>query len=54
MDTASNKLITPGFIIFGALTIAGIAVWVYQLMNGLGITGMSNSNSWGLYITKKF
>lgn len=51
MDTASNKLITPGFIIFGALTIVGIAVWVYQLMNGLGITGMSNSNSWGLYIT---
>ena len=22
-----------------------------QLANGLGITGMSNGNSWGLYIT---
>ena len=34
-----------------ALTIAAFICWVMQQMNGLGITGMNNSNSWGLYIT---
>ena len=33
-----------------ALTIAGVCAWVYQLIGGLGVTGMSNANSWGLYI----
>lgn len=36
--------------VFGALTIVGIACWIYQLMGGLGVTGMSNTTSWGLYI----
>ena len=38
-------------VVLAALTIAGVAAWVYQLMNGLGVTGMSNGTSWGLYIT---
>ena len=36
--------------VLGVLVAAGVACWVYQLMNGLGVTGMSNANSWGLYI----
>lgn len=36
--------------VLGVLTIAGIAAWVYQLIEGLGATGMSNGVSWGLYI----
>lgn len=36
--------------VFGALTLVGIACWIFQLVNGLGITGMSNSTSWGAYI----
>ncbi len=32
------------------LVIAGVGTWVYQLINGLGVTGMSNANSWGAYI----
>ena len=42
-----NKLLTGIFVVLG---VAGIAAWVYQLMGGLGVTGMSNANSWGLYI----
>ncbi len=38
-------------IVFAILTLAGIAAWVYQLIGGLGVTGMSNGTSWGLYIT---
>ncbi len=37
--------------VLAALALVGIAAWVYQLMNGLGVTGMSNGTSWGLYIT---
>lgn len=36
--------------VLGAVALVGIAVWIFQLMNGLGVTGMNNSNSWGLYI----
>ncbi len=42
-----NKLLTG---IFAVLGVAGIAAWAYQLAGGLGVTGMSNANSWGLYI----
>ena len=37
--------------VLGALTAAGVAAWIYQLAGGLGVTGMSNGTSWGLYIT---
>lgn len=40
----------PAFLVAGALTLVGIGFWVYQLVCGLGVTGMSNANSWGLYI----
>ena len=32
------------------LSVAGIAAWIYQLVCGLGVTGMSNITSWGMYI----
>ena len=38
-------------IVLGVLTVAGVAAWIYQLVGGLGVTGMSNGTSWGLYIT---
>ncbi|MEG0015240.1 NrfD/PsrC family molybdoenzyme membrane anchor subunit [Gordonibacter sp.] len=37
--------------VLGVLTLAGLAAWVYQLVFGLGVTGMNNGTSWGLYIT---
>ena len=47
----SDQIKKPAFILFAALAIVGIGCWVFQLVAGLGITGMSNTNSWGLYIT---
>ena len=37
--------------VLGVLALAGVAAWIYQLANGLGVTGMNNGTSWGLYIT---
>jgi molybdopterin-containing oxidoreductase family membrane subunit len=50
MQTTSKARI-PVIIILALITVAGIAAWVYQLMNGLAVTGMNNGTSWGLYIT---
>ena len=38
-------------IVCAVLTVIGVVAWIFQLVNGLGVTGMNNSNSWGLYIT---
>ena len=35
----------------GVLALGGVGVYVYQLMFGLGVTGMNNSTSWGLCLT---
>lgn len=37
--------------VLGCLALLGLAAWVYQLTNGLVVTGMRNIVSWGLYIT---
>ena len=37
--------------VLGALVVAGVAAWIYQLANGLGVTGISKGVSWGLYIS---
>ncbi|MBR2790167.1 MAG: polysulfide reductase NrfD, partial [Eggerthellaceae bacterium] len=50
METTAKKL-NVGIIVAAAIAVLGVVVWIYQLANGLGITGMSNGNSWGLYIT---
>lgn len=49
MKTSPRFTLAVG--VLGALTVAGIAAYVWQLMNGLGVTGMNNGTSWGLYIT---
>lgn len=49
MQTSTKTKAAIG--VLGALAAAGVAAWIYQLVNGLGVTGMSNSTSWGLYIT---
>lgn len=36
--------------ILAALTLVGFGAWVFQQVYGLGVTGMSNGTSWGLYI----
>ena len=46
----SSKL-KAAYGVLGALTVAGVAAWIYQLIGGLGVTGMNNGTSWGLYIT---
>ncbi|MFA5535923.1 MAG: NrfD/PsrC family molybdoenzyme membrane anchor subunit [Bacillota bacterium] len=33
------------------LALLALGAWIYQLTNGLGVTGMNNVVSWGLYIT---
>lgn len=43
-----TSLVLLGVLV--ALIIAGIAAWVYQMNQGLQITGLSNPVSWGLYI----
>jgi molybdopterin-containing oxidoreductase family membrane subunit len=45
------KKAIPAIIVLSIITIAGIAAWIYQLANGLAVTGMNNGTSWGLYIT---
>lgn len=32
------------------LALAGVVAWIYQLVAGLGVTGMNNATSWGMYI----
>lgn len=44
---SSRKLL---LIIPAVLALVGLVAYIYQLINGLQITGMSNVNSWGLYI----
>ncbi|MBQ6390348.1 MAG: polysulfide reductase NrfD [Eggerthellaceae bacterium] len=48
MQTKGFSKVAMG--VFGALTLVGIACWIFQLIGGLGVTGMSNTTSWGLYI----
>lgn len=46
----SKTFSKPVLGVFAALAVIGVACWIYQLMSGLAVTGMSNANSWGLYI----
>ncbi|WP_139652101.1 NrfD/PsrC family molybdoenzyme membrane anchor subunit [Raoultibacter phocaeensis] len=49
MKTSNAFKVTAA--VLGVLTVVGVAAWIYQLMGGLGVTGMNNGTSWGLYIT---
>lgn len=48
MTSVKNKRII--LITAAVLLIVGAACWIIQTMTGLGITGLTNSFSWGLYI----
>lgn len=39
----------PVALALAVLVAAGIAAWIYQLVAGLGVTGMNNGSSWGIY-----
>jgi molybdopterin-containing oxidoreductase family membrane subunit len=47
----TNKARIPVIIILALIAVTGIVAWIYQLTNGLAVTGMNNGASWGLYIT---
>ena len=40
-----------GFLVTGLLMIAGFVAWIYQYKEGLVLTNMRNSYSWGLYVS---
>jgi molybdopterin-containing oxidoreductase family membrane subunit len=46
---SKNKKI--GFTITGILMLAGLLAWGYQFKEGLVVTNMRNSYSWGLYVS---
>lgn len=39
------------WLVLGGLTFMGIALWVWQFIAGLGITGLNRPVYWGVYIT---
>ena len=48
MQTAKmNRLV---MIVLAVIAAAGACAWIYQTLFGLGVTGMNNGTSWGLYI----
>ena len=51
MGTKTSMKFKFASVVLAVLAAAGVGAWVYQLINGLGVTGMNNGTSWGLYIT---
>ena len=47
----TKRISRPVMVVLAVIAAAGAAAWIYQTMFGLGVTGMNNSTSWGLYIT---
>ncbi len=45
-----TKTYKIAFAVLGVLVALGMGAYVYQFVGGLGVTGMSNGTSWGLYI----
>lgn len=48
MDMSKNKTI---YVVLGLLVLLGLGLWIFQAVNGLSVTGMSNVTSWGLYLS---
>ncbi|MEQ6378268.1 NrfD/PsrC family molybdoenzyme membrane anchor subunit [Bacillaceae bacterium S4-13-56] len=46
-----KRMINAWTVTLGILSLLGIGAWIYQLTQGLVVTGMNNIVSWGLYIT---
>ena len=53
-STVSVKKVNPVLIVAILLALAGIGVWVYQLIVGMQATGLSQQVVWGLYISAFF
>jgi molybdopterin-containing oxidoreductase family membrane subunit len=53
-STVSVKKVNPVLIVAILLAMAGIGVWVYQLIVGMQATGLSQQIVWGLYISAFF
>ena len=41
---------TAALVIGAAMCAAGLAAWVYQLVQGMHVTNLRNSFTWGLYM----
>lgn len=56
-ETAIRQMVKAGrrsrqlTVILGILALAGLGAYGYQLLNGLGVTGMNNNVFWGFYFT---
>ena len=48
---AGRRIGAGWFAALGILALWGLAAWIYQLTQGLIVTGMRDEVSWGLYIT---
>lgn len=46
----TKKISRPVMAVLAIIALAGASAWIYQTMYGLGVTGMNNGTSWGLYI----
>ena len=46
----TKRISRPVMVVLAVIAAAGAAAWIYQTMFGLGVTGMNNGTSWGLYI----
>ncbi|WP_080799131.1 NrfD/PsrC family molybdoenzyme membrane anchor subunit [Arabiibacter massiliensis] len=46
-----GKGLNIGIAVAAVLTVAGLALWMFQLTGGMVNTNMRNLDSWGLYIT---
>ena len=45
----TKRISRPVMVVLAVIAAAGAAAWIYQTMFGLGVTGMNNGTSWGLY-----
>ncbi|MEK7310140.1 MAG: NrfD/PsrC family molybdoenzyme membrane anchor subunit [Planctomycetota bacterium] len=48
---ATGRAYWGWFTVFTILVLFGIGAWIYQLVYGLGVTGLNRPIFWGIYIT---
>lgn len=56
-EAAVRPIVQPGrrsrqlIVVLGAIVLAGLVAYGYQLWHGLGVTGLNNNVFWGFYFT---
>jgi molybdopterin-containing oxidoreductase family membrane subunit len=50
LERKASSTPTAELIFLGLLALAGISVWIYQLSQGMQVTGLGQQVVWGLYI----